>query len=48
MLAAGRVLARADEALEAVAAAGAGIPTPCIASGEFGHRERRSAVLCAL
>jgi len=45
ILASGRVVARSDEALEAVAAAWArGYPDACIASGEFAHRERRSVV----
>jgi hypothetical protein len=41
--------ARSDEALEVVAAAQArGYPDACIASGEFAHHDRRSAVLCAI
>jgi len=49
MLASGRVVARPDEALEAVAAVSArGYPGACIASGEFAHRGHRSAVPCAL
>jgi hypothetical protein len=49
ILASGRVVARSDEALEAVAPARArGYPDACIASAEYAYRGHRLAVPFAL